>query len=138
MTNQHITLHRLEVGTTFRVFDNLVRYKGTHLMAGEIELLHKLTFEAVVKSYLDTGLQDAQTNFETKLNELRWVNGYNDVQDSDFYEIYTEWMNIVLELIDEYLTLGIFDYDRENESIEINVGQLTDSYVNIEVIKRDR
>lgn len=135
---EHITQHRFDVGTTFKTFDGLIRYKGTHLMKQELELLHKLAYEAVAKSYTDTGLADAQTNFEAKLNDLRWVNGYNDVSDEYFYEIYSEWINVVLDLIDEYLILGIFDYDEHDETIEINVGRVTDTFVNIEVIIRER
>ena len=126
-------LHQFEIGSIFKKFDQLVRYKGTHLMAKEIDLLRKYAYEAVAKSNTDTGLADTQENFQTKLEELRWVNGYNDVTDDEFFEIYGEWVNIVLEMIDEWFELGVFDYDRDRERIEINVGQVTAAFVTVEV-----
>lgn len=135
---EDVSRHQFEIGTAFKTFDMLVRYKGTHLMAKEIELLHKLAFEAAAKSHTSTGLMDAQENFQNKLEDLRWVNGFNDVSDEDFNEIYTEWIHVVLELIDEWMGLDIFDYDREVETLTVDIGRVTDVFVNVVVIIQQR
>ena len=128
-------LHRFEIGLMFRKFDQLIRFKGTHLMQKEIQLLHKLTFEAAAKSYTDTGLTEIQELFTNKISELRWVNGYNDVSDEDFNEIYTEWTYLVMDLVDDWLENDLYDYDRYTETMDVNIGRITDSFVNVEVIR---
>lgn len=128
-----ITRHQFELGTIFRNFDNLVRFRGTHNMAKEINLLHKLAFETSAKSFSHEELAECQTNFQNKLEDLRWVNGYNDCSQEDFLLIYDEWVQVVMELTDQFLLNGIYDHDTSTEMIEVNVGRNTDSFINLEV-----
>ncbi len=127
---QHVRLS----STSFRDLEDVVRYRGTHRMRDEMNWIKEIAIQTAAKSFNEHELRDNQENFLTKIQDLRYVNGYNDVADLDFSEIQQTWHRTVLDLIDDFNEVEVFDYDDGKYVLEINVAKFTDHYIDLERI----
>lgn len=125
---------RLTNANRFREFDSLVKVNGTFLMREELRWFHETAIMAAAKGFNNLHLKDTQELFTRKLSELRWVNGYNDVTDSDYNRISDEWHQVVLELVDDFNADDMYDFDERTEVLEINVASFDPSFINLERI----
>lgn len=133
------------IRTAFRVdqcdardLEEAIRYRGTHHMAKEMHWFKEMAIMTAAQSFNTQFLRDNQENFLTKLSELRYVNGYNDVEDLDFSEIQQLWHRLVLDLVDDFNEVEIFDYDHNVYVMEIHVVKFTDHYIDLERILHER
>lgn len=125
---------RLRNNGQFVDFDDTIRFLGTYLMREELEFFHELALQTAAKGFSTEVLRDNQEIFVNKLQGLRWVNGYNDCSDSDFYKITDDWHQAVLDLVDDFREDNIYDYDEETEVLEINIASFSKSFIDIERI----
>jgi len=121
-----------------RDLEHAVRYRGTHHMAKEINWFKEMAIMTAAQSFNEHFLRDNQENFLTKLSELRYVNGYNDVDDADFAEIQQLWHRLVLDLVDDFNDVDIYDYDDNVYVMEIHVRKFTDQYIDLDRILHER
>lgn len=124
---------RLETPDFQELFD-AVRFKGTHLMRNEMGWIIEMAVQTAAKSFKPSELRDNQENFLTKMQELRYVNGHNDVEDLAFSEIQQLWHRVLLDLVDDFNELEVFDYDEKREVLEVNICKITDRYIDLERI----
>ena len=122
----------------FRDLVDIVCQRGTHLMKQELNWIKELAIMTAAKSFNSEWLRDNQENFLTKFSTLRYVNGYNDVDDLDFAEMQELWHRSVLDIIDDLNDVDIFDYDNHLYVMEINVIKFTDRYIDLERILHKR
>lgn len=122
----------------FRDLEDIVRYRGTHHMAKEISWFKEMAIQTAAKSFNPNWLYDNQQNFLTRLSEMRYVNGYNDVEDIDLSQIQHTWHQLVLAIVDDLNEVDIFEYDHNVYVMEINVGKFTDHYIDLERILHER
>lgn len=116
----------------FRDMTDMIRLKGTHLMRNEMDWIKEMTIQTAAKSFSSRELKDNQENFLTKMQTLRYVNGYNDVDDYSMAEIQQLWHRLVLDLIEDFNELEIFDFDESRYVMEINVAKFTIHHVDLE------
>ena len=131
---QHVRVH----ASSFRDFEDAIRFKGTHHMQRELSWFKEMAIQTAAKSFNERELRDNQEIFIGKLTELRWVNGYNDVDDLDFSEIQQLWHRLVLDLVDDFNEVEIFEHDDRREVLEVNVAKFTDHYIDLERILYSR
>lgn len=121
-----------------RDLEHAVRYRGTHHMAQEINWFKEMAVMTAAQSFNETHLRDNQENFLITLSELRYVNGYNDVEDVDFAEIQQLWHRLVLDLVDDFNDVDIYDYDDNVYVMEIHVRKITDQYIDLDRTLHER
>lgn len=129
---------RLSNNGRFRDFDETVRFRGTHLMRNSLHHYHELAVQAAAKSFYSPNLIEHQEMFRDKLHSERWVNGFNDVTEEDFNLLYDEWHRVVMELIDDFDTHDMYEYDHVTEVLEINVARVGDQFIDLEVTIYER
>lgn len=125
---------RLSNANRFREFNDLVKINGTFRMREELNWFHEIAIQTAAKGMNPLHLKDGQELFQTKLAELRWVNGYNDVTNADFERISDEWHQVVLELHDDFDADDMYDFDERTEVLEINVASFNSDFINLERI----
>ena len=116
----------------FRDLEEVIRYKGTHLMRKEMHWIKEITIQTAVKSFSSRELKDHQENFLTKMQDLRFVNGFNDVDDLSMSEIQQQWHQTVLVLIEDLNDVDVFDFEEERYVMEINVAKITEHHIDLE------
>ena len=79
--------HYRENAPEFRDLEDLIRYKGTHRMRNEMQWIKEITVQTAAKSFSSRELKDNQENFLVKMQDLRFVNGFDDVDDLSMSEI---------------------------------------------------
>lgn len=116
----------------FRDLGDLIRYKGTHIMRNEMKWVKEITIQTAAKSFNSRELKDNQENFLVKMQDMRFVNGHNDVDDLSMSEIQQEWHRTVLDLIEDFNEVEVFNFDEERYVMEINVAKITEHHIDLE------
>ena len=116
----------------FRDLEDLIRYKGTHRMRNEMQWIKEITVQPAATSFSSRELKDNQENFLVRMQDLRFVNGFDDVDDLSMSEIQQLWHRTVLNLIEDLNELEVFDFDEERYVMEINVAKITNHHIDLE------
>lgn len=124
---------RVDAPDFSELFD-AIRFNGTHHMRNEWEWIKSIAIQTAAKSFNSIELRDNQEIFLTKISDLRYVNGYNDVDDLAFNEIQQLWHQVVMDMVNDFNEFEIFDYDHREYVLEINVGNVTERHIDLERI----
>ena len=101
-------------------------------MRNEMQWIKEITVQTAAKSFSSRELKDNQENFLVKMQDLRFVNGFDDVDDLSMSEIQQLWHRTVLNLIEDLNELEVFDFDEERYVMEINVAKITNHHIDLE------
>lgn len=116
----------------FRDLRDAIRFHGTHVMLNEWLWIRELAIQTAAKSFNSEWLRDNQENFLKKMQDMRWVNGHNDVSDYDFSTMTQLWHSVVLEIIDDFNDVDVFEFDEQRYVMEINISKITEHHIDLE------
>lgn len=109
-----------------------VRYHGTHVMRNEFNWIREMAIQTAAKSFKTRELADNQENFLRRMQDMRYVNGFNDVEEIDFSTITQLWHDVVMQIVDDFNDVDVFDFDESREVMEINVAKITEHHIDLE------
>lgn len=116
----------------FKELREAIRYHGTHVMMNEWSWIQEMAIVTAAKSFNSNWLRDNQENFLKKMQDMRYINGFNDVEEYDFSTITQLWHRVVLDIIDDFNDVDVFDYDEHREVMEVNIAKITEHHVDLE------